>query len=278
MRAFSSSSIGIFSQSTSGDGLYGFSNNDIGTVGVSTSYIGVYGSGSTYGVYAAANGTGVFGSSSSGTAVSASSSTGYGVQSHTGGHVAVYATNSNGNGEDVTGTYIGLVARATSFPIVATDPNGNNLFYVDGSGNVFYHGGISHFARVLGGGSATAYSAASTRPSIEDTGTAHLVSGRASVLLDPTFARAIDRGHAYQVFLTPGGDTRGLYVASKGASAFVVREVQGGRGTFDFDYHIYATALGAAGQHMTLAQPNAPVVHQPAPAVVQPPQIPHPEQ
>jgi hypothetical protein len=40
-----------------------------------------------------------------------------------------------------------------------------------------------------------------------------------------------------------------------------VREVQGGRGTFDFDYHIYATQLGAAGAHMMMAPPpNIPVV------------------
>ena len=73
-------------------------------------------------------------------------------------------------------------------------------------------------------------------------------------------------GGTYQVMLTPDGDTRGLYVASKTATAFVVREVEGGRGSFDFDYHIYATTLGHARERMALvsgaapAGPRAPMV------------------
>jgi hypothetical protein len=69
-----------------------------------------------------------------------------------------------------------------------------------------------------------------------------------------------------QVMITPDGDTRGLYVASKTATAFVVREVQGGRGSFAFDYHIYATTLGHARERMglvsgsDLAIPHAPAV------------------
>ena len=65
------------------------------------------------------------------------------------------------------------------------------------------------------------------------------------------------------------GDTRGLYVASKSATAFVVREVQGGRGNFGFDYHIYASEIGHAGERMTmvsgssLAAPHAPRLNVP---------------
>jgi hypothetical protein len=39
----------------------------------------------------------------------------------------------------------------------------------------------------------------------------------------------------------------------------VVREVQGGHGSFDFDYHIYAAPLGRASERMTFA-PRAPLV------------------
>jgi hypothetical protein len=98
------------------------------------------------------------------------------------------------------------------------------------------------------------------------------------VELDPTFARTLDTQRTYQVFLTPGGDTRGLYVASKSPSQFVVREVQGGHGTFPFDYHIYGTALGKATQHMTFMQPHArllpapqhPLGRQPMPKLIKP--------
>src|SRR5262249_41115941 len=90
----------------------------------------------------------------------------------------------------------------------------------------------------------------------------------ATVSLNPTFARAIDAHQAYQVMLTPDGDTRGLFVASKSPNGFVVREVQGGRGTLDFDYHIYAVAFGQAGQHMTeMTRSQAAQVMPHAPAV-----------
>jgi hypothetical protein len=58
-----------------------------------------------------------------------------------------------------------------------------------------------------------------------------LVSGVAVVRLDPTFAASIDPTMAYRVFVTPAGDTRGLFVATRGATGFVVRESQAGRST-----------------------------------------------
>jgi hypothetical protein len=73
------------------------------------------------------------------------------------------------------------------------------------------------------------------------------------VALDPTFAASIDAGTVYRVFLTPGGDTRGLFVAAKTPRGFIVRETQGGRSTLSFDYRIVATALGQSGQRMAVA-------------------------
>jgi hypothetical protein len=149
---------------------------------------------------------------------------------------------------------------------------GTTVFSVDDQGNIVSRGNLTNFIRVAGGGSAAAFGASATRPSVEDTGTARLADGQAIIRLDPTFARAIDTNRPYQVFLTPGGDTHGLYVASKSASSFVVREVQGGHGTFDFDYHVYATALGAAGMHMSTVAPQAPSAGPPVSA--NPPSLP----
>ena len=96
--------------------------------------------------------------------------------------------------------------------------------------------------------------------------------------LDPTFASTIDTRRQYQVFVTPGGDTHGLYVTNKSPSQFVVREVQGGRGTFSFDYHIYAVAAGKGAQPMSIVQPNARVLQPPArvqaPGAIQIPKAP----
>src|SRR5262249_45754570 len=112
----------------------------------------------------------------------------------------------------------------------------------------------------------TVSSAAAIRSAIEDSGTAHLVNGTANVYLSPSFARSIDPRFGYQVFLTPGGDTRGLYVAGKFARGFRVREVQGGRGSFDFDYHVYAhTETPAVRQPLTTLPPPTRV--QPPPSI-----------
>ncbi len=66
--------------------------------------------------------------------------------------------------------------------------------------------------------------------------------------LDPTFAASIDGRQSYRVFVTPDGDTNGLYVAAKTATGFIVREIHGGRSTLAFDYRIVATAWGESGQ------------------------------
>ena len=173
----------------------------------------------------------------------------------TGNTPAIYARNGEGNGIDVGSTYISVVGRAPAngFPLVATDPGGTtNLFYVDGAGKATYHGGLFHAMAIGARGQALAYGATTTTPTVEDTGSAQLVNGSATVPLDRTFAQTIDSRRTYQVLITPDGDTRGLYVASKSATAFVVREVQGGRGNFGFDYHIYASEIGHAGERMTM--------------------------
>jgi hypothetical protein len=71
----------------------------------------------------------------------------------------------------------------------------------------------------------------------EDFGVAKLKGGRAVVKLDTDFAKTIKPGD-YRVFLTPEGDCRGLYVRSKSAKGFEVRELQGGESSVAFSYRI----------------------------------------
>lgn len=101
--------------------------------------------------------------------------------------------------------YIGIVARSSQYPFLAADSSGNDLAWIDGNGNLYTKGTVNPSAL---GSTATSY-ARTMSPAIEDTGTAHLVHGAANVYLDPSFARSIDSRTGYQVFLTPGGDTRG---------------------------------------------------------------------
>jgi hypothetical protein len=90
----------------------------------------------------------------------------------------------------------------------------------------------------------------------EDFGEARLIRGRAEVKLRPDFVSVV-RG-AYQVFLTPCGDSNGLYVATRRPRAFVVREQGGGTSSLSFSYRIVARRRDIAG-------PRLPVVTLPPP-------------
>lgn len=246
---------GVRGKSQSNIGVRGDSTSSYGLEGVSTNFYGVSGSG-IGGI--AGNGTsvGIYGSGAYG--VEAFGSTGGAIYASTTGGNAIYA-NTNGTsvwalvaqslhgsgvqvtggsrGIDSTGGYSGVVARSPQYPLIAADPSGTILFYIDENGNLYTKGTVSSASAIRD--TVTSY-ARTTSPAIEDTGTAHLVHGAANVYLDPSFARSIDSRYGYQVFLTPGGDTRGLYVAGKYARGFTVREVEGGRSSFNFDYHVYA--------------------------------------
>lgn len=241
-------------------GVYGLGNTGYGVVGVSNS-TGVYASGPTYGTYGVSSaGKAVYGLTGSGMAVYAQSSSGRAFEGHTSSGVGLYVTNGSGNGGDVAGTYIGIVGRSNTFPLLATDASGNDLFWVDGSGNLHYTGSLVQAAAPRSG--VKLYNPQSTTPAVEETGTAQLRAGRANVYFSSNFARSIDTRRGYQVFLTPNADTRGLYVQGKYARGFVVREVEGGRGTFDFDYRVYARSEQVEPA-ATAAEPNAPTLRLP---------------
>jgi hypothetical protein len=213
------------------------------------------------------SGKAVYGASSAGQGVYAQSSTGRAFEGHTNGGIGAYVTNTSGNGGDFGGSYAGLIGRSNTFPLVITNASGGNLFYIDGNGNVYYHGSLSHFASPGGSPIVTSY-AQSTTPSIEETGTARLAFGQANVAFSASFARSINASRVYQVFLTPGGDTRGLYVATKYTGGFTVKEMQGGRSNIPFDYHVYAvTGPSSAAQ-------SAPSFGEPRVMPVQPAAVP----
>ncbi len=257
VRASSVSNTGVLSMSKNGYGVYGVG----GTVGVigfgpirgvegdSTTNPGVLG--------VSASGIGVAGSSTSGAGLAAFSNSGDALDATTpGDNIGVYAVSTKGDGADVNGGYIGVVARSNSYPILATNAGGADLFYVDGSGNVFTHGSYQTFVATRGGAASTAFTTRSTTPNVEDVGGARLVNGTATVAFDPAFGASIDAHAPYHVFLTPNGDTHGLYVAMKTPAGFVVRETEGGHGTFDFDYRVVAAAPGQAQERMALVGPS----------------------
>jgi hypothetical protein len=270
----SSSGIGVIGTSKSGTGLRGTSTSQYGlkaTSGSGTailaqttsgaSAITATGSSSGYGVSATANtaiagnssatdGAGVFGaSSSSGVGVYGYSASGMGGAFYSGNSgYAAYA-----DGEIA---YYGLTpSNGIALELFNTSNVHSAVFSVDGEGDVDYKGNLLHESATAGGASVRSFSPNSTQPTVEDTGTAQLVRGAAVVRLDPTFAASIEPAAGYRVFVTPGGETNGLFVVGKSAAGFVVRESHAGRSTVPFDYRIVGTAFGKARQHMAMLSP-----------------------
>jgi hypothetical protein len=79
---------------------------------------------------------------------------------------------------------------------------------------------------------------------LEDAGSGQLSSGSARIELDPAFAQTVNAGVEYHVFLTPNGDSKGLYVSQKTATSFEVHEQGGGASSIAFDYRIMAKRKG----------------------------------
>jgi hypothetical protein len=85
---------------------------------------------------------------------------------------------------------------------------------------------------------------------MEDFGSGSVVDGKAVVSLDPAFAATVSGDASYKVFITPNGDSNGLYVTAKTASGFEVHESKGGTSSLSFDYRIVAKRAGYEGQRM----------------------------
>jgi hypothetical protein len=284
-------------------GVEGFGTNNNGVTGSSTSNAGINGETSTgWAVYGYTfDGIGVYGQSvdnnggvfeSNGTtALVAAGYGGYGIQSiaetdsaaidalgiddaidatsgNSGGYVEVTDNQAYQAGDGILNYayYAADVDDSNTYPWLARNGSGDDEDWTDSSGNLYYAGSLIFASKTRNGNVVLGYTPRSASPTVEDNGTAHMTNGMAIVQLDKTFADTIDMSRAYQVMLTPDGDTKGLYIASKSPSQFVVREVQGGHSTIDFDYHIYASQSGTAGvrmAEMTAAQAKALQPHAP---------------
>jgi hypothetical protein len=261
---------GLFGQSTSGLGTYGSATTGFGVAGVSSESTGVYGASSAYsGEIPAILGEGsigVYGESSNGNypglyGYSGSSNGLYAASGSTYGSPGIYGYGP-GEGafiENGLCCYGALEAEnddgTSGYPLVAYNTYGSGItgeFFVDGSGDGNFSGSVTAsggFKTVIiahGGEKLAASVPVTPQATMEDTGTARLVGGEGEVRFDSAFASTIDARRGYQIFLTPDGDTRGLYVAQKYEGGFVVREVEHGRSSLWFDYRIVARPRGAS--------------------------------
>jgi hypothetical protein len=180
--------------------------------------------GAGVGVRARCNaGFGVFGESTSSAGVGGDSSSSNGVQGRTTG------TGFAGAFFGQTGV-VGNLAVFGNFTVVPPGVKSMAMPHADGS-----------YRRL--------YALESPESWFEDFGSGQIADGRGEIKLDPDFAAVVEL-EEYYVFLTPEGDSNGLYVAGKRSSGFEVREQQGGRSSLPFSYRVVARRKEIEGERL----------------------------
>jgi hypothetical protein len=111
-------------------------------------------------------------------------------------------------------------------------------------GNLTCTGQVKTLAATSKSRMVESYAMQSPENWMEDFGSGTLTHGLATVAIDPAFAETANTSADYHVFLTPKGDSKGLYVANETAGGFEVRESGGGTSSVAFDYRIVAKRLG----------------------------------
>jgi hypothetical protein len=252
---------GVEADSTSGNGLHAVSNNTSGIFGETSSTsggdaavyalshagaIGVFGFSPKFGIEGESAGNSGVGALSSvfvnGPAAvwGDTSSAGYAVVGTTDNGVAGQFINNSPSQEAM---YVGNFYNGNSTVATLTGETGGCTFF--GNGDVLCDGKISSAVKLKGSEtSVKTYSVQSTENWYEDAGSATLVNGVVHVELESTFSQTVNTEVAYQVFLTPGGDSEGLYVTNKTATGFDVHEQHGGHSNIPFDYRIMAKRAG----------------------------------
>ncbi len=112
---------------------------------------------------------------------------------------------------------------------------------IDSSGDILCTGTKNAAVPVDNGHRVVALSAIEAPQNwFEDAGEAEMVKGTAVVQLDSTYTQTVNTDTKYQVFLTPYGDCKGLYVTNRTANSFEVHELGGGTASLSFGYRIMA--------------------------------------
>jgi hypothetical protein len=210
--------------------------NAVGVQGESDDSVGVFGKADNgVGVLGRSNSVAVFGDGSDGRiGVQGMSGAQYGVL----GQVSTKAPN-----DDMIGVF-GVAGFDEKFsPTIGSAGVFAGRVYVSlgltVGGDFVVEGLKGAAARHTDGTRRLLYCTESPESQFDDFGEASLVNGKADVRLDRDFAGVADTRH-YHVFLTPYGDSRGLYVAARRRNGFQVREQGKGRSRVTFSYRVVA--------------------------------------
>jgi hypothetical protein len=131
--------------------------------------------------------------------------------------------------------------NSTGFSFVAYNTFTASGCTVDQNGNLNCTGAKNAIVPIDGGARKVALSAIeSPKNWFEDAGSAQLVNGAAVIALDSDYMQTVNTQMEYQVFLTPYGDCKGLYVTQRTSSSFEVHELGGGTASLSFGFRIMA--------------------------------------
>lgn len=201
--------------------------------------IGVNGS-SGYGVYGLSDAfVGVAGHSESGTGNRGTSVSGWGAFGKSNGNYGVVAQTTANN-------KAALLAQSLA---AGTKVAGLFKGNVRVEGNFQVTGAKNAAVEMADGTLALMYCQESPEPFFEDFGRGKLVNGVAEILLEGEFASLVKLEN-YMVFLTPEGDTHGLFVSKRGEHGFEVRETRGGNGSLEFTYRLVAKRKDIPGERL----------------------------
>jgi hypothetical protein len=261
---------GVYGKSSNGNGVYGTSSGAAGVYGISTASSGVYGTSSAVGTYSAfaagvdGNSSGYEGAGISGTSTGDGGKGVFGISwEHDSYGVEGFAAGYTSAAILAVGQ--GAGTQAADLFEAENSSNRDEECTIDWAANLQCSGTIQGGSPMLTrqrsetGRRVLTYSAQSATPTVEDLGAAQMRDGIANVQLPADFASVMDRSNPYYVFLTPMGDTRGLYVSMQNAAGFQVRENMHGRSNVVFQYRIVAVPLDAKNVRL----PNAPATKLP---------------
>ncbi len=114
---------------------------------------------------------------------------------------------------------------------------------------VNYGGPKSAAVRHPDGSDRLLYCMESPESWFEDFGEAKLVNGKAAVKINKDFAGVVN-ADGYHVFLSPYGDSNGLYVSRRNRNGFEVREQCKGGSTLTFSYRVVARRKDVPSERM----------------------------
>jgi len=149
----------------------------------------------------------------------------------------------------VTAINFGTKGTGLFTTLMAASPAGT--CGIGGSGDLTCTGQVKTLATTNGGErKVETYAMQSPENWMEDFGSGMMQNGVAVVKIDPSFAETVSATAEYHVFLTPKGDSKGLYVINETPESFEVRESGGGTSSLSFDYRIVAKRRGYEAQRL----------------------------